>query len=271
MTEQTVKLAALGGQEVRFAVHGPPSAEKTLILLHANPGSPRDFDGVLRRLAARYRVVLLAFPGYGEGTLADPGKAGPELAAAVLRAFVRETAQPPTVLVGNSLGANAAVRLAAEEPGRVRGLVLVSPGGFTDHGFATRAFCRLMASPLAPSPATFGWFCTKKQEGKYAQELLLRYKEQHSAPEVVTAVRAAWRAFAEPSNDVRDVAKAITAKTLLVFGKYDPVIAPKSDGAQARAAMPGAEYAELATGHCVFAEDPDAFLEAVIPFIDGIF
>lgn len=37
-----------------------------LLLLHANPGDPRDFDAVLPQLARHYRVLRLAWPGHDE-------------------------------------------------------------------------------------------------------------------------------------------------------------------------------------------------------------
>ncbi|MEZ5505262.1 MAG: alpha/beta hydrolase [Gammaproteobacteria bacterium] len=56
----------------------------------------------------------------------------------------------PVILIGNSLGGNVAARLAIEIPDQVRGLVLVSPGGFLRHTAVTAlsAQCRGAGFPL---------------------------------------------------------------------------------------------------------------------------
>jgi pimeloyl-ACP methyl ester carboxylesterase len=60
------------------------------------------------------------------------------------------------LIIGNSLGGNVAARLAIESRAKVRGLVLVSPGGFTPHNPITRAFCRLQGSRFALPAALCG-------------------------------------------------------------------------------------------------------------------
>ena len=76
-----------------------------------------------------------------------------------------------------------------------------------------------------------------------------------------------WRSFSHPDHDLRARARQITAPTLLIWGRYDPVIRLESDGKSAAASIPNARLWALETGHMVFAEDPDAFLAAIQPFL----
>ena len=57
-----------------------------LLLLHANPGDPRDFDAVLPALATKYRVIRLTWPGYGDA----PPPLPPSAASAMMFAELLE-------------------------------------------------------------------------------------------------------------------------------------------------------------------------------------
>ena len=94
-----------------------------LVLLHANPGDSRDFEAIVPSLAQRHRVLALDWPGYGlSDPLADPGSASIADFQEALREFIAALSLPPVVLLGNSIGANVAARLAIDAPQQVRGL-----------------------------------------------------------------------------------------------------------------------------------------------------
>ncbi len=118
-----------------------------LVLLHANPGDSKDFEAVVPALSKTYRVLALDWPGYGQSALPQqPEWVGVLFFYQVLREFLAALALPPACFIGNSLGGNAAARLAAESPELVRGLVLVAPGGFTTPSLVSRNFCKLQGS-----------------------------------------------------------------------------------------------------------------------------
>jgi len=60
---------------------------------------------------------------------------------------------------------------------------------------------------------------------------------------------------------------AIEAPTLLLFGKYDPVVPARRDGVVAARSLPGARLVVMSSGHAPFAEVPEAFLAQVLPFL----
>jgi pimeloyl-ACP methyl ester carboxylesterase/limonene-1,2-epoxide hydrolase len=127
-----------------------------LVLLHANPGDSRDFEAVIPALARNYRVLALDWPGYGKSDLPRRSEAADVmLFYKVLKDFLAALSLPPAFFIGNSVGGNAAARLAAEAPASVRGLVLVAPGGFTPHNFITRMFCKLQGSRFSLPPRLF--------------------------------------------------------------------------------------------------------------------
>jgi len=103
----------------------------TLLVLHGNAGSALDrvyfVDAFARALPELpLDVVLVEYPGYG------PREGAPTEAAlvAAAREAIREArrARPgPIVVAGESIGSAVAALAAAEAPGEVDGLVLVTP------------------------------------------------------------------------------------------------------------------------------------------------
>lgn len=238
-----------------------------LLLLSANPGDSRDFAAVMPELAKHFRVIAPDWPGYGRSTAAVAVEAiDTGYFATVLTQLVEALALPPVRIIGNSVGANAAVRLAAECPERVKALVLVSPGGFTAHNPFTRAFCRWQGSRFALPPRVFAGLYLRRRT-PVVREMLARAEAEQAAPAALAVNRAVWRSFGGSGNDVRGMADRIAAPVMLVFGRYDPVISPWTDGRSARRCLPQAEWRLLPCGHAAFAEVPEAFLETVSGFL----
>lgn len=238
-----------------------------LLLLSANPGEAADWAAVMPALATEFRVLALDWPGYGGSEIpADAADWTVLDYAEVLREFIAALALPPVALIGNSVGGNAAVRLAAEAPGQVRALVLVAPGGFTPHNAVTRAFCRLMGSRWALPPRLWASLYLRRRTPTTAA-MLARAAGSQSEPQRRALNRALWRSFGSDANDLRPLAPAIRAPVLLVFGARDPAIPAHRDGRVAAACLPQAQQLVLPCGHAAFAELPEDFLRAVLPFL----
>lgn len=101
------------------------AGEPPILLLHQSLARSEDWENIFPRLATRYRTIAYDARGHGRsGRTADYS----------LRAFgddalrvLREVAKEPSVLIGHSLGALAALVAAADAPELVRGLVLEDP------------------------------------------------------------------------------------------------------------------------------------------------
>jgi len=238
-----------------------------LILLHANPGDSLDFEAVIPTLAQHYRVLAIDWPGYGQSAVPDQIEVvNAHFFYNVLREFMKALALPPALFIGNSLGGNAAARLAIESPELVRGVVLVSPGGFTPHNFITRAFCKFQGSRFALSPRFFaGWYL--KCRTATVKAMLERAATLQATAARTAVNKAVWRSFIEPEHDLRQSASSIKAPTLLLFGQHDPVIPAKKDGAVAAQSIRGAQLVVMSSGHAPFAEIPEAFLAEALPFL----
>jgi pimeloyl-ACP methyl ester carboxylesterase len=240
-----------------------------LVLLAANPGDARDFEAVMPALARHYRVLALDWPGYGKSDIPEQPESWSALHYySALCEFITMLNLPPALFIGNSVGGNAAARLAIESPERVRGLVLVAPGGFTPHNFVTRALCRLMGSRFALSPRLWASLYLRKRTPTVLA-MIGRAGNEQSEPQRLALNRAIWSSFSEPRHDLRRTAGKISAPTLLLFGKQDPAIPAHKDGRIAMRCLPRAKFITMPCGHASYAELPEEFLAEVLPFLDA--
>jgi pimeloyl-ACP methyl ester carboxylesterase len=101
------------------------AGEPPILLLHQSLARSEDWENIFPRLATRYRTIAYDARGHGRsGRTADYSLRG--FADDALR-VLREVAKEPSVLIGHSLGALAALVAAADAPDLVRGLVLEDP------------------------------------------------------------------------------------------------------------------------------------------------
>jgi pimeloyl-ACP methyl ester carboxylesterase len=96
-----------------------------LLMLHGVTRCAEDFQPLFDRLAPHWRILAPDQRGHG-GSDRAPGYRVADYVADALR-LVRSLTAGPLVLHGHSLGAMVAAAVAAELPGRVRGVVLEDP------------------------------------------------------------------------------------------------------------------------------------------------
>jgi pimeloyl-ACP methyl ester carboxylesterase len=118
-----------GGFHVHFQDEGDPGLP-LVVLLHGFGDSFTSWEGWVRELKPRFRVIRLDFPGHGL-TRAPVGYvlSGDGLADFV-DAFAAQLALPKFAVAGNSMGGGAAWQLAVRHPDRVDALILVDAAGF---------------------------------------------------------------------------------------------------------------------------------------------
>ena len=104
----------------------PPTPSAAVLVLNGNAGNRADRAPLARALADRgYEVLLFDYRGYG-GNEGSPSEEGLALdAAAALAALAEVATVDRLILLGESLGATVAARLAVESPPTA--LVLRSP------------------------------------------------------------------------------------------------------------------------------------------------
>ncbi len=242
---------------------GPP-----LLLLHANPGDRRDWDAVVPTLRQGHRVIAIDWPGHGASPTMTPEHTSAFGYAALLGELVTRLCDEPALLVGNSVGGFAAARVALFHPERVAAIVLVDPGGFNSLTWFTRLFCWLKSKPWFVR-WTAGRFTRYylRERNDTTRAMIARADAEMRNPEQCAVDAAIWRSFLDPAHDLRESLGECRVPVQLVWGAHDPVIRADREGAAARRALPTADFVLIDSGHAPFAEKPEDFLRAVLPFL----
>jgi len=112
--------------------HRPGGGGRPFLLLHGLGSNARTWDEVAARLAAAgHPVYAVDMRGHGESDM--PRELfDNETAVADTASVCGELGLSRTLIAGHSWGGNIGMRLAAERPGLVAGLVLVDGGGPVD-------------------------------------------------------------------------------------------------------------------------------------------
>ncbi|HEY8564616.1 MAG TPA: alpha/beta hydrolase [Beijerinckiaceae bacterium] len=98
-----------------------------VVLIHGNGTMIQDFvvSGLVDRLAARHRVIVIDRPGYGYSSR-PRGFWTPRAHATLFKAALKQLGVTQATVMGHSWGTLVAVALALESPDLVRSLVLAS-------------------------------------------------------------------------------------------------------------------------------------------------
>ena len=232
------ELVVAGRYRWRRLGEGPP-----LVLVHGLAGSWRWWRPLLPPLAREHSLHLVDLPGFGRLPRARPFV----LDAAVewLSGWFHAAGVDSADVVGHSLGGLLSARLAARHPERVRRLVLVAPAGIP--GRAPLALTTPLAQTILSARPRF-------------LALLLRDAARSGPVTIATAALALLTA------DLRAEAAAVTAPTLVVVGRNDPLV-PPAHGAELVRALPNAMLLELDTGHVPMVERPNELTRELLSFL----
>ena len=234
---------------------GGVSAPASVLLLHGQPGSARDWDRVCAALPPRVVPIAIDRPGWDGQSL--PASLDENALAAVAALDDRDVER--ATVVGHSLGAAVAAWLAVNHPSRVSGLVLASPAA---NAAALDWIDQLLAMPVAGALASAAALSgvglaltTAPLRRRIARELELDDDYLGAAARGLLTP-GAWRAFAtEQRALVREIPELegrlgrISTPTTVVYGSADRVVPP---GSARRLAdqIPGAEVVVLeGAGH----------------------
>jgi len=256
-----------------------------IVLLHGLGASTFSWREVLRPLGEVGTTVAYDRPGFGLTERPLPGEwsseANPyaartqvEILFGLLDALELERA----VLVGHSAGGTLATLAALERPERVESLVLVAPAILTGGGVP--AVWRSVIG--TPQVRRIGPLLTRLLVRRSSAFLDLAYHDpSRITPHVVEGYERPFRAanwdvalweftLAAEYPDLAGRIDETRVPTLLVTGDDDRVV-PTADTLRLAEMLPRAQLTVIPDcGHLPQEEQPDAFLEAVVPFLSGL-
>jgi pimeloyl-ACP methyl ester carboxylesterase len=224
---------------------------------------------LLARWAAHHGHAVLALDLPGHMQSAGPALARIEDMADWLWALLDAAGVRRSVLVGHSMGSLVALRAAATQAERARGLVMVGTAvpmpvpqalrdlSLSDVGAAIErvvgfSFSTLAAKPSYPGPGT--WL---RGGARSLMHLVQRRALAAGEPRLFHTDFSACNDYGSGLDD----AAKVQCPATLVLGRADQMTLPR--GAQAVASALRAEVHTLQAGHFPMQEAPDAMLNAL--------
>jgi pimeloyl-ACP methyl ester carboxylesterase len=269
------RLGPVKGVRLRWFVggDGPP-----LVLLHGLGGAASNWVELAPELARENRVIAVDLPGHG-GSSPLPALPNLEPFADRVGLVLQREGVHPVVVVGHSLGCVVALRLAMRSPDLVRGLVLISAAGI---GSTTRrARYALALSSLVQPGRLLAPFRDRIAESRRLRAFVWG---PWATPDGTTVSPAATIGLLEgPSlhSDTTSAAAALVEEdprvdlgrvrcpAMLLWGARDPQV-PIDDAFQYARRLRAPLRVVAGAGHLVIAERPEACLDAIRSFLDGI-
>ena len=220
-------------------------------------------------VAAGYRAITMDLRGHGDSD-ATFSSYDNESAAGDLVALVEQVGGP-AVLVGNSMGAAAAVIAAATHPDLVTGLVLIGPFVRDPHvGRLTRAMVRVMMAP-AWAGAMWRSYLPKLYAGQRPDD----FDAHRDAVSQALKKPGHARAFSRTTRTSHAPAEAlidkVVAPSLVVMGADDPDFPdPRAEAAWIAAHLGSEVLIVDDAGHYPQSQRPEVVSPAVVGFAHRI-
>lgn len=221
-------------------------------------------------VAAGYTVATTDLRGHGDSSSVFSSY-GDAATASDLVALLDDLGKP-AVVVGNSMGAGAAVILAADRPDLVSGLVLVGP--FVREPASNTRFNRLFLRLLMARPwAAAAWkaYLPKLYAGTPPTDFS-QYKK-----DVIASIRRPGytRAFSRTTRtdhvQAGDSLDRVTAPVLIVMGEKDPDFKdPKAEADWIALTLHGEAVMVPDAGHYPQSQQPERTSAAIIRFLSTL-
>ena len=218
---------------------------------------------------AGYRVAATDLRGHGDSDTSFASYGDVETAGDIV-ALIEELGGP-AVVVGNSMGAGAAVYAAAERPALISGLVLVGP--FVRNGTTGAIGRTLLRVAMAPPWAAATWksYLPKLYKGR----LPVDFEEYRSS--VVHSLRRPGyaKAFSRTTRTDHTAAEnrlsGVETPTLVVMGELDPDFKDPYAEAEWISNVLRAEVVMVPeAGHYPQSQQPEVTTAAVLGFIGEV-
>lgn len=248
-----------------------------VVFLHGFPLDHSMWNAELEPISKRCRAIAPDLRGFG-GSQVAPGAATPgvvtmeQMADDVAALLDAQDVHEPIVLCGLSMGGYVAFEFWRKYGARLRGLVLCDTRAMPDTPAAAQGRYELAekvlkegALPVADAmvPKLFAPASLEKRSNLTAiqRDIILK-----TSPE---GMAAALRGMAVRSDFRSQLAK-IAVPTLVIVGEHDE-ISTVDEMRSIAAGIPDAKFVVIPqAGHMSPLEEPDAFLAALVPFLEQV-
>jgi pimeloyl-ACP methyl ester carboxylesterase len=245
------------GVDIHYEVHGsgPP-----LLLTHGYSSTSAMWNGQIEALSRHHKLVLWDMRGHGQSDYpTDLSQYSEALTVADMAALLDEVGADSAIVGGLSLGGYMSLAFYRSHPERVSALLIIDTGPGFKKDDARDAWNER-------ARATGDRF---EREGLAVLKSASRERSTVSHRDASGLARAARGMLTQRDARVIESLPDIKVPALVVVGADDVPFLAASDYMAAK--IPGAKKAVIpAAGHAVNIDQPQAFLEAVLPFLDSL-
>jgi len=260
----------VAGARLHVRVDGRDDAP-AVIMIHGFGASLHTWEDWVGAMKDDYRAIRFDLPGAGLSPPDPTGRYDDARAFELLAGLMDALGVRSAAVIGNSVGGRIAWGYAAERPGRVDRLVLISPDGFASEGFEYGKAPDVGAITHAMRVVTPRFLVRQNLVASYGEpdrlsdDTVKRYHDLLRAPGARRAL--IHRMEQTVLRDPRPVLQTLQTPTLLLWGEADRLI-PVSNAQDYLDHLPNAELATLdGVGHLPMEEVPERSLEPVEQFL----
>jgi pimeloyl-ACP methyl ester carboxylesterase len=245
------------GIDIYYEVHGsgPP-----VLLTHGYSSTAEMWQGQVEALAKHHRLVLWDMRGHGRSDYPEDPSAYSEAATvADMAALLDEVGAASAIVGGLSLGGYMSLAFYRSHPDRVRALLIIDTGP----GFKKDEAREVWNKRAHDTGDRF------EREGLEVLKSGSRERSSVTHRDASGLVRAARGMLTQRDARVIESLPDIKVPSLIVVGADDTPFLAASDYMAAK--IPGAQKVVIpAAGHAVNIDQPQAFIDAVLPFLGSL-
>jgi pimeloyl-ACP methyl ester carboxylesterase len=245
------------GVKIHYEIHGDGPS---LILTHGYSSTSAMWQGQIAALSKHHKLILWDMRGHGQSDYPENPAAYSEALTVGDIAALLDTAGADKAIVGGlSLGGYMSLAFYRAHPERVSALLIIDTGpGFKKDG--AREVWNKRALDTAER---------FERDGLDVLKSASRERSTVSHRDASGLAGAARGMLTQRDARVIEVLPEIKVPSLVVVGADDTPFLAASDYMAAK--IPGARKVVIpAAGHAVNIDQPQAFIDAVLPFLDGL-
>ena len=245
------------GVDIHYEAHG---SGPTLLLTHGYSSTSAMWQGQIEALSRHHKLVLWDMRGHGQSDYPeDPAAYSEALTVADMAALLDKVGADAAVVGGLSLGGYMSLAFYRAYPQRVRALLIIDTGP----GFKKDDARETWNKRARETGDRF------EREGLEVLKSASPERSGVSHRDACGLARAARGMLTQRDARVIELLPDIKVPSLVVVGADDAPFLAASDYMAAK--IPGATKAVIAAaGHAVNIDQPQAFIEAVLPFLAGL-
>lgn len=245
------------GVKIHYEVYGDGPA---LILTHGYSSTSAMWEGQIEALSKHHKLVLWDMRGHGKSDYpADPNAYSEALTIGDIAALLDQIGTRRAIVGGLSLGGYMSLAFYRTHPERVAALLIIDTGpGFKKD--EARAAWNKRAHETAER---------FERDGLSVLKSLSRERSSVTHRDATGLALAARGMLTQRDASVMEVLPEIAVPSLIVVGADDTPFLAASDYMAAK--IPGAKKVVIpSAGHAVNIDQPQAFIDAVLPFLEGL-